>query len=86
MDHLGLSDLIDRVISNLKTDFNIIEFYTKELHRNLGDKHLDWSLAHMSGTMMDLIRDLERHQDYLKKDNNADRKIQDGICKGNLPE
>lgn len=68
MNHQDLTNLIDRVVSNLKTDYNIIEFFTKELHSNLGDKHLDWSLAHMSNSMMELIRDLERHQDYLKKD------------------
>ncbi len=72
MNHVGLIDLIDRVISSLKTDYSIIEFNTKELHRNLGDKHLDWSLAHMSTSMMDLIRDLERHQKYLQKDKDAD--------------
>jgi hypothetical protein len=71
MNHLELMGLIDRIISNIKTDYSTIEFYTKELHKNLGDKHLDWSLAHMSTSMLELIRDLQRHQDYLNKDKNA---------------
>jgi hypothetical protein len=61
-------DLIDRVVSNLKTDYATIEFHTNELHKNLGDKHLDWSLAHMSNSMLELIRDLQRHQNYLNED------------------
>lgn len=77
MNHLELMGLIDRIISNIKTDYSTIEFYTKELHKNLGDKHLDWSLGHMNSSMLELIRDLQRHQQYLQEDTNAGKKIQD---------
>lgn len=80
MDHQSLQNLIDRVISSLTTDYNTIEFFTKEVHRNLGDKHLDWSLVHMNTSMLEFIRDLQRHQKYLQEDTDAGKKIQDGIC------
>ena len=68
MDHSSLTDLIDRIISNLKTDYSIISTYTKLLRIKDDDMHLDWSLAHMNNSVLELIRDLERHQQYLKKD------------------
>ena len=71
MDHSSLTDLIDRVISNLKTDYSIIATYTKLLRIKDDDMHLDWSLAHMNNSILELIRDLERHQQYLKKDMDA---------------
>lgn len=71
MDHTSLTDLIDRVISNLKTDYSIVATYTKLLRIKDDDMHLDWSLAHMNNSILELIRDLERHQQYLKKDMDA---------------
>ena len=71
MDHQGLINLIDRVVSNLHTDLSLIIHTTHDLQRNLGDKHLNWSLAHLQTSVVDLVRDLERHQQYLQKDNNA---------------
>lgn len=68
MDHTSLTDLIDMVISNLKTDYSIISTYTKLIRIKDDDMHLDWSLAHMNNSILELIRDLERHQQYLKKD------------------
>lgn len=68
MNHSILIDLIDRVISNIKMDYSIIKEYTAILQVDKKDIHLDWNLAHMNVSLLDFMRDLERHQKYLQKD------------------
>ncbi len=79
MDHTTLSNLIAQIQSNLKTDYSLIKFHTEQLHKDKKDHHLDWSLAHMNISLMEFLRDLERHQKYLQKDINADQPIQDQL-------
>ena len=71
MNPESLVDLIDRVVSNLKMDYSIIKTYTDMLGPHQ-DMHLDWSLAHMNVSLLEFIRDLERHQKYLNLNNNKD--------------
>lgn len=68
MNHTVLIDLIDRIISNLQLDYSLIKEYTKVVQIYNKDMHLDWSLAHMNTSLLEFLRDLERHQKYLQKD------------------
>lgn len=68
MNHESLIDLIDRIINNLQMDYSLIKEYTKVVQLYNKDMHLDWSLAHMNLSLLEFMRDLERHQKYLKKD------------------
>lgn len=71
MNHESLIDLIDRIINNLQMDYSLIKEYTKVVQLYNKDMHLDWSLAHMNLSLLEFMRDLERHQKYLKKDFDA---------------
>lgn len=68
MTQTELTNLIDRMISAVQTDCAIIIHETKKINKTDANKiHLDWSLAHMRTSMLEFIRDLERHQKYLNE-------------------
>lgn len=79
MDHTTLANLITQIQSVLKTDFALIEHHTKAMNLRDVYHHLDWNLAHMRVSMLDYIRDLERHKKYLEEDINATQPIQDQL-------
>lgn len=75
MDHQTLIGYIDRVISNIQSDYNFIKEFSERVKKVDEFHHIDWTLAHLNTSVLELMRDLERLQKYLTKDSqfNADQ-------------